>query len=111
MGYIKGRFCSLRGLRQQIDTAQDHQRAITWIKACIILHTLIFFIENGNEDPEFVEHLVVRGNRHANPSDVGNVDEFEAEAVRETRSQRKREELKDYILECVGYGEDEIVFL
>ncbi|KJA13254.1 hypothetical protein HYPSUDRAFT_115878, partial [Hypholoma sublateritium FD-334 SS-4] len=45
MGYIKGWFCSLQGLRQQIDTAQDHQCAIAWIKTCIVLHTLVFFIE------------------------------------------------------------------
>lgn len=109
MGYIKGRFCSLRGLRQQIDTAQDHQRAIAWIKACIVLHTLVFFIEHGNEDPEFVEHLVERGNRHAGPDDSGNIDEIEAEAARETKGQRKREELKEYILECVSHSDEEIL--
>ncbi|KJA13569.1 hypothetical protein HYPSUDRAFT_119452, partial [Hypholoma sublateritium FD-334 SS-4] len=45
MGYFKGRFCSMRGLRQQIDDARDHERAVAWIKACIVIHTLIFFIE------------------------------------------------------------------
>lgn len=58
MGYIKGRFCSLRGLWQQINNAKDHEHAIIWIKACIILHTLVFIIENGDEDPSFIEDLI-----------------------------------------------------
>ncbi|KAF8151555.1 hypothetical protein B0H34DRAFT_616153, partial [Crassisporium funariophilum] len=45
MGYIKGRVCSLRGLRQQIDDVVDHVRAVAWIKACIVLHTLVFIIK------------------------------------------------------------------
>jgi hypothetical protein len=58
MGYIKGRFASLRGLRQQIDDGTDHERALAWIKACIIIHTLIAIIEAGNEDLEFLEELL-----------------------------------------------------
>ena len=44
MGYIKGHFCSLQGLRQQIDDAVDHEHAVACIKACIVIHTLIFLI-------------------------------------------------------------------
>ena len=45
MGYLKGRFSSLRGLRQQISDATDHKRALAWVKTCIIIHTLISFVE------------------------------------------------------------------
>jgi len=91
MGYIKGRFCSLRGLRQQIDDAVDHERAIAWIKACIVIHTLIFRIERGQEDPLFVQELVEAGSD--NP--LYNLDdELAAEVIRETRGQRMREKLK-----------------
>ncbi len=109
MGYIKGRFCSLRGLRQQIDSPQDHQRAIAWIKACIVLHTLIFFIEHGHEDLDYIERLVERGNRRTGEDSSLVTDEIEAEAVRETRGQRKREELKAHILECVDESDEEII--
>ena len=61
MGYLKGCFCSLRRLRQQIDDAVDHARAVAWIKTCLVLHTLIFEIENGNEDPDYVQELVDKG--------------------------------------------------
>jgi hypothetical protein len=80
MGYIKGRFCSLRGLRQQIDTAQDHQRAIAWIKACIVLHTLIFHIEHGEEDPDYVERLIQRGNREHGP-EIQHANGIDVEAL------------------------------
>ena len=96
MGYLKGRFCSLRGLRQQIDDAVDHACAVAWIKTCLVLHTLIFEIENGNEDPDYVQELVDEG---IDP-DLGTLEnELEAEAVRETRGQRKRTELKEKLFE------------
>jgi hypothetical protein len=58
MGYLKGRFSSLRGLRQQIDDATDHKRALAWVKTCIIIHTLISFVKEGVEDGEFIAELV-----------------------------------------------------
>ena len=58
MGYLKGRFSSLRGLRQQIDDATDHKRALAWVKTCVIIHTLVSFIEEGDEDGEFITELV-----------------------------------------------------
>lgn len=81
MGYFKGRFCSMRGLRQQIDSAVDHKRAVAWIKTCIVIHTLVFDIENGAEDPEFVEELIHDG------SEVvmgGGGNEVAEESARET---------------------------
>ncbi|KAF8579124.1 hypothetical protein K439DRAFT_1360336 [Ramaria rubella] len=41
VGYLKGRFSSLKGLWQQIDDEVDHRRAVEWICACIVIHTLI----------------------------------------------------------------------
>jgi hypothetical protein len=61
MGYIKGQFCSLRGLRQQIDNIRDHGRALVWVKTCIFLHALISIIEEGDEDMEYVAELVQEG--------------------------------------------------
>lgn len=92
MGYIKGRFCSLQGLRQQIDNAQDHERAIIWVKACIIIHTLIFTIEKGEEDPSFVADLIEEGREPAGVDFLG--DDETRESTRETRGKRLREKLK-----------------
>ena len=58
MGYLKGHFSSLRGLHQQIGDAIDHKCALTWVKTCIVIHTLISFIEEGDEDNKFMDELV-----------------------------------------------------
>jgi hypothetical protein len=90
VGYLKGRFSSLRGLRQQIDDPVDHQRALEWIRACIILHTYV--IRRGLEDDDFVGELIAEG------LEPGARDEEvlpPPEAARETRGQRKRRQVKE----------------
>ena len=105
MGYIKGRFASLRGLRQQIDNELDHKRAIAWIKACIIIHTIVFIIENGDEDPDYVAELVEEGKE----KDLLPIDNtIQAEAVRETRGKRMREELKAHLFAYLGEREEDM---
>jgi hypothetical protein len=96
MGYIKGRFCSLRGLRQQIDNAIGHERALAWIKTCIVIHTLISIIENDAEDLEFVEELIQLGQQDTTeaPSALVGTD-----AAQESRGQQKRNELKHKLFE------------
>ena len=61
MGYLKGHFSSLWGLRQQIGDAIDHKCALTWVKTCIVIHMLISFIEEGDEDNKFMDELVWEG--------------------------------------------------
>lgn len=103
MGYIKGRFCSLRGLRQQVDNSTDHARAVAWIKTCIVLHTLIFIIENGNEDPDYVEELLEEGLEQETMVE----NDLAAEAVRETRGQQMRNDLKAKLFEYFADIDDE----
>ena len=50
VGFLKGRFASLRRFQIQILDADSHMTALSWIRACIILHTFIFWIEKGHED-------------------------------------------------------------
>jgi hypothetical protein len=99
MGYIKGRFSSLRGLRQQIDDSVDHERALAWVKACIVIHTLVGQLETEREDPDFTEELVRQG--LANPAPPGAFPEVEvvSSARRRTRGQRKCTELKTKLFE------------
>lgn len=94
MGYIKGRFCSLRGLRQQIDDSLDHERALAWVKVCIVIHTLIGQLERGREDLDFIDELVKEGLAHLQPLGQAGAEEPVSSARRKTRGQKKRSELK-----------------
>jgi len=55
MGYLKGRFQSLRQLRQNIDSERDWLLALTWVRTCIIIHSLAFEVEHVVEDDSFWE--------------------------------------------------------
>lgn len=57
MGLFKGCFASMCGLRQQIHGEPDHQRALEWVRACIIIHNLIHMIEAGVVEVDVVEAL------------------------------------------------------
>ena len=99
MGYLKGWFSSLWGLHQQIDDATDHKRALAWVKTCIVIHTLICFVEEGDEDDEFLDELVREGTDvPGHPGDViellGQANGEPSDAQRERRGQEKRTELK-----------------
>lgn len=51
MGYLKGRWSSLRGLRCNINDRDSHISATLWIAACIHLHNFALGHEQ-NEHPE-----------------------------------------------------------
>ena len=105
VGYLKGRFCSLRGLRQQIDNAEDHSRALAWVKACLIIHSLVFNIEHGEEDPDYVEELIREGHAHAPNAYLANND-LDSEIAQETRGQARRTHLKEQLFASMGMDED-----
>jgi len=50
VGALKGRFQSLRGLRQYINTREDHEAAVEWVRTCLILHNLILYHEPASDD-------------------------------------------------------------
>jgi hypothetical protein len=100
MGYLKRQFSSLQGLRQQIDNATDHKRALIWVKTCIIIHALVSFVEKGDEDGEFIAELVREGTDI--PGNViGQADGGPSDTQRETEGQRKRTELKRVLFESL----------
>ena len=109
VGFLKGRFASLSGLRIQIRDADSHIAALSWIRACIILHTLIFWIENGHEDWQEQQGMILKG-RELGGEDS---DDFEEGPIRvqsipsnqtlrdvlsESPALRKRNELKRALL-------------
>ena len=100
MGYLKGRFSSLRGLRQQIGNATDHMRALAWVKTCIVIHTLVSIVEEGGEDNEFMDELVREGTDA--PGDViGQADRDQSDTQREMQGQTKHTELKTMLFESL----------
>ena len=50
MGYLKGRFQSLRGLRQKINSEQDFCWALAWVRVCLIIHSLAAQAEVVEDD-------------------------------------------------------------
>jgi hypothetical protein len=102
MGYLKGRFSSLRGLRQHIGNTTDHKRALAWVKTCIIIHTLVSFVEEEDEDNEFIDELVREGMADT-PGDiiVGQANGDRSDTARETQGQQRRTELKTMLFESL----------
>lgn len=102
VGLFKGRFQSLRGLRQQIKNDQDHCRALEWIRTCIVLHNLTLEIEHGSvvEESDWEEELIANGqdSEAASNSDsdiAANRRVSEHDARRESAGQRKRRKVKE----------------
>lgn len=56
MGALKGRFASLRGLRQRLDSRIAQIFANEWIRTCIVLHNLILEVEASLDDLWEFEH-------------------------------------------------------
>lgn len=103
VGYLKGRFSSLKDLRQQIKNPTDHLRAVEWIRTCIVIHTLIHDIERGLEhDSDWEEELIDEGNRplpgqqedeSGNNEPVGRT----SDGRRETAGQRPRRKVREWL--------------
>lgn len=94
MGYLKGRFQSLKGLRQQIKNEIDHLHAVEWIHACIIIHTLIHEIEYGNEDANWEEEVVAAG-LSSDESSSSDDERVAADVRCESTGQWKRHKVKE----------------
>ena len=55
VGYLKGRFQSLRGLRQQINSERDYILALAWVRTCLIIHSFAARVEDQNYESDFWE--------------------------------------------------------
>ena len=76
------------------------------MKTCIVIHTLICFVEEGDEDDEFLDELVREGtNVPGHPGDViellGQANGEPSDAQRERQGQEKRTELKRMLFESL----------
>ncbi|RXW15588.1 hypothetical protein EST38_g10265 [Candolleomyces aberdarensis] len=113
MGYLKGRFSSLRDLRLRIDKQKDLTFACLWIASCIHLHNFALHHSN-NTNPEtdqfFIEgqQLMLQECREQaewaqTQMDIGEDDTLDIEErVELIEGRLKREELKERLLEYLA---------
>jgi hypothetical protein len=105
VGYWKGRFQSMRGLRVLIDRPEDVQFAALWITATIVLHSFAMDHEHGINfelDPFYLEGLhFFEQERAARTArrDVGERAQTQADRARAREAElvvarARREELK-----------------
>lgn len=107
IGYLKGRFQSLRGLRQQITTARDHNLAVDWVKTCVVIHTLVLRLEGMDEDEDFRDLCIAEGNDAEEvPPDAGNLPRHHhtSDDRRKAAGYALREELKQRLVESGVLG-------
>lgn len=112
IGYLKGRFQSLKGLRVLIDTSDAHIIAMYWVAACIGIHSFALKHEiqrRREEDPDFDEN-----NPYRDPfiyeglSDLENDGQEGTEDVTSTlrisarlrRGKAHREKMKRWLLQA-----------
>lgn len=66
IGFLKGRFQSLKGLRVNIKNEQRHKFATYWVAACIGVHSFAMQCEDderndGNEDAAIADPFICEG--------------------------------------------------
>jgi hypothetical protein len=83
----------LKGLRQQIKNAQDHECALAWIRTCIVIHTMVHEIETEEFDEEWIEELILDG-LFSDELSSSDEDHVTAQIRRESQGQRKRRKIK-----------------
>lgn len=72
---------------------QDHERALAWIRTCIIIHTMIHEIETEDFDKEWDDELILDG-LSSDELSTSDEDRVAAQTRRESQGQRKRRKLK-----------------
>ncbi|KAJ7133208.1 hypothetical protein C8R44DRAFT_21945 [Mycena epipterygia] len=92
MGALKGRFQSLRGLRVNIDSNADHDKALRWVTVAIILHNAVIDIEGEASGAAFT-HVHTRQEEEEDSG--GRDDPVEGDV---NDGQAKRTRLTDELL-------------
>jgi hypothetical protein len=93
MGALKGRFGSLRGLRQRLDSRKAQILANEWVRTCIVLHNLILEVETTQDD---MWELELQGDN----ADAHEVEGFEwnrvaRNDVNEISAEEKRSQVQE----------------
>jgi hypothetical protein len=105
MGYLKGRFSSLRGIRLRVDSADQIKVAVWWVIACMAIHNFAMNVERQEDssvDKFFKAGLTIMAKEHAEKGAEAEDIDTESSAAHDLellRGQLKREILKRDLFE------------
>lgn len=104
IGFLKGRFQSLKGLRIRIKNRKSHQYATYWIAACIGLHAFAMQCKaeeraaDNSDDEDDVDPFIAQGLSSDSDSDghmnVGALARGPVSGLRLRQAKARREQLK-----------------
>jgi hypothetical protein len=120
VGYLKGRFSSLRGLRIRIDKPRDIQYASLWIASCIHIHNFAMDHEVGvafdevEQDQFYLDGLAALEEERAenirqrkeNERDMTEADKSRLRDQELEVARQQREVMKDVLFTELGMARD-----
>ena len=108
IGYLKGRFQSLKGLRIRIKDRRSHKLATYWIAACVAIHNFALRCEaeergEGDDVPDPLDFIGQGVSDGSDQEDaiLGNTERSTSRSITSVRLRRaraKREQLKRRLL-------------
>lgn len=104
IGFLKGRFQSLKSLRVMIKDEKTHKFATYWVAACVGIHSFAMQCEakekaelQESDDEDFIDPFIYEGLSSDSDSDTGAlpiVTRGSAGTLRLRQGKEKREQLK-----------------
>ena len=105
IGYLKGRFQSLKGLHVKIRDETTHCIATYWVVACIVLHAFAMLCEAEEQEMEEVDYdavsldpFIAEGLSSSSESDENTSQLPQGRNHRLKTARRFREQLKNALL-------------
>ncbi|KAF7372357.1 DDE Tnp4 domain-containing protein [Mycena venus] len=118
VGYLKGRFPSLKGLRLRIDNKEHQLFATVWVIACMVVHNFCMehehlttrfeldtFFQEGRRIME--EEQAQKSNDDQNDEEMDNVALADARDIELLEAQIKREKLKQALFDFYERDDDD----
>ncbi|KAF7291382.1 DDE Tnp4 domain-containing protein [Mycena indigotica] len=98
VGYLKGRFCSLRGLRLRIDDQEHIGFATYWIIACMVVHNFAMVHERNIDMDTDVFFLEGLQHVQADVAEAGAAD-ADARDIELAAAEERRCEIKEMLFD------------
>ncbi|KAJ3564072.1 hypothetical protein NP233_g8537 [Leucocoprinus birnbaumii] len=115
IGFLKGRFQSLKDLRILIRNAETHKLATYWVLACVAVHSFAMEIEAeerglssaDENDPFIVEGLSSDPNSDDDERGLRSGQRRKDGSQRTQAARARRESLKAKLFQAIGYDSSE----
>ena len=106
MGFLKGQFQSLQGLRQQINSERDYKLALSWVHACLIIHSLVSCMEDFELEADFRQWVADGLHGHPGSAEDDEVEGFSSVSwggsiVGESEAQCKHRHIQEALFDEV----------